>query len=101
VEQGDAAGLAGAQRREMSGWSPEEAIAMERLHILEGEKRVARQEALMGELIGDGYAQLALTTNDVLNLMRETLELSRRRLRSLEGLPGEPPKSSSDAPRRN
>ncbi len=78
----------------MSGWSPEEAIAMERRHILEGEKRVARQEAFMGELIGGGYAQLALTAKEVLSIMLETLELSRIRLRSLEGLPGEPPKSN-------
>ncbi|SDR59461.1 hypothetical protein SAMN05519103_06428 [Rhizobiales bacterium GAS113] len=35
----------------MNGWL-EDAITMERRHILEGEKRVAQQEALVAELIG-------------------------------------------------
>jgi hypothetical protein len=34
----------------MSDWSPEEAVAMERRHILEGEKRVVREEALVDQL---------------------------------------------------
>ncbi len=75
----------------MCGWSPEDAIAMERRHISEGERRVARQEALATELIGKGHNQLAIAANDLLSLLRETLELSRRRLRELEGLLGEPP----------
>jgi hypothetical protein len=78
----------------MSGWSPEDAIAMERRHILEGEKRVARQEALVGKLIDYGHDQLALAAKELLGLLRETLELSKTRLRSLEGLLGEPPRSN-------
>ena len=68
----------------MSGWSPQEAIAMERCHILEGEKRIARQEALVRELIDAKRDQLALRANELLGLMRDTLELSRKRLRELE-----------------
>jgi hypothetical protein len=76
----------------MSDWSPEKAIAMERRHILEGEKRVSRQEALVGQLIENGGRhQLVQTANGVLDLLRESLELSRMRLRYLEdyygGLP--------------
>jgi hypothetical protein len=73
-----------AQRREMSDWSPGKAIAMERRHILEGEKRVARQEALVGKLIENGHDQLVRAANEVLGLLRQSLELSRERLRDLE-----------------
>ena len=76
----------------MSGWSPEDAIAMERRHILEGEKRVARQQALAAELIKKGHNQLALTANELLALLRELLELSRTRLQELEGCSSEPRK---------
>jgi hypothetical protein len=68
----------------MSPWSPEENVAMERRHILEGEKRVARQEALTGELIEKGYYRIANEAIELLKVMRETLELSRERLRHLE-----------------
>jgi hypothetical protein len=68
----------------MSPWSPEETIAMERRHILEGEKRVARQEVLAGELIEKGYYRIANEAIELLKVMRETLELSRDRLRHLE-----------------
>jgi hypothetical protein len=65
-------------------WSPADAIAMERRHILEGEIRIARQEALRRELIGKGYNQLVLGANELLDLLRESLELSRERLGYLE-----------------
>jgi hypothetical protein len=70
----------------MSGWSIEDALAMERRHIFEGEKRVAQQEALAAGLSRKGHDQLALAADDLLGLLRETLELSRMRLRQLEGL---------------
>ena len=57
---------------------------MERRHILEGEKRVARQEALVGKLIENGHDQLVRAANEVLGLLRQSLELSRERLRDLE-----------------
>ena len=69
----------------MSDWSPEETIAMERRHILEGAKRVSRQEALVGQLIENGGPyQFVHTANEVLCLLRESLELSRERLPDLE-----------------
>jgi hypothetical protein len=68
----------------MSGWSPQEAIAMERRHILEGERRIARQEALVRKLIDAKRDQLALRADELLGLMRDVLELSRKRLRELE-----------------
>jgi hypothetical protein len=74
--------------REMSGWSLEDAIAMERRHISEGEKRIARQEALAREMNGTGNDRLAIAANDLLSLLRASLELSRMRLRQLESRHG-------------
>jgi hypothetical protein len=71
----------------MSGWSLEDAIAMERRHVLEGEKLVARQEALMDRLIGKGNPELVTIGYGVLALLTESLELSRKRLRDLESHP--------------
>jgi hypothetical protein len=68
----------------MSGWSPREAIAMEKRHILEGEKRVARQAALAEELIEKGCGHLVPQCNELLWLLRKSLELSRECLRDLE-----------------
>ena len=76
----------------MSDWSPEKAIAMERRHILDGEKRVSRQEALVGKLIEKGHDQLVRAANEVLGLLRESLELSRERLRDLENRYGQTPR---------
>jgi hypothetical protein len=76
----------------MSDWSPEKAIAMERRHILEGEKRVSRQEALVGKLIENRHDQIARAANEVLGLLRESLELSRERLRDLENRYGQTPR---------
>jgi hypothetical protein len=74
--------------REMSSWSPEDAIAMERRHVSEGEERIARQEALAAESTHKGHDQLAIAVNELLVLMRASLELSRMRLRQLEGRNG-------------
>jgi hypothetical protein len=76
----------------MSDWWSEKAIAMERRHILEGEKRVSRQEALVGKLIENGHDQLVRAANEVLGLLRESLELSRERLRDLENRYGQTPR---------
>jgi hypothetical protein len=78
----------------MSDWSPADAIAMARRHILAGGIRVARQTALRKELIGKGLSPLVLAANELLDLLRESLELSRERLRYLEdhyGIAPEPP----------
>ena len=76
--------MAEADERPMSGWSPADAIAMERRHIREGEKRAARQETLVLELIEKGHDQIMGRANEVLGLYCESLELSRERLRDLE-----------------
>ncbi len=68
----------------MSDWSRDDAIAMERRHIAEGEERIARQEGLLAELLKDGHEQLAQAATELLTLMRETLDFSRERLRDLE-----------------
>jgi hypothetical protein len=70
----------------MDHWSPDDAIAMERRHIVEGGKRVARQEALVRELVEKGSGHIVPGANELLHLLRESLGLSRARLRDLEGL---------------
>jgi N-glycosylase/DNA lyase len=68
----------------MSGFSPEDAMDMEKRHILEGEQRVARQEALIEKLREQGRDQFVRRASQVLDVLRESLELSRERLRDLE-----------------
>jgi hypothetical protein len=85
----------------MSNWSPADAIALERRHILEAGIRIARQKALRKELIGKGYNQLVVAASELLDLLRESLELSRERLRYLEdhyGSAPEPPTPSIPPP---
>jgi hypothetical protein len=77
--------------REMSVWSPKEAIAMERRHVLEGEKRVVKQLALVAKLDGSGNDQLAKDAVELLGLQRDILELSRMRLQQLEDQFGKEP----------
>jgi len=68
----------------MGDFSPERAMAMERRHILEGEKRIARQETLVAGLTAHGRGDLLRLANEMLTCLRESLELSRERLRDLE-----------------
>jgi hypothetical protein len=68
----------------MSRFSPEDAMAMERRHILEGEERVASQEARVKDLIEKGFDRLAPQSNEVLRILREALDMSRERLQYLE-----------------
>jgi hypothetical protein len=75
----------------MSGWSPAAAIAMERRHILEGTARIARQEALVARLTEEGYDRLVPRSNEVLALLRNSLELSKERLLDLESRYDLPP----------
>jgi hypothetical protein len=75
----------------MSDWSPEDAIAMERRHILEGEKRITRQETLVVELKEKGHDELARRSEEALGLMRKSVELSWDRLRDLISRYGDPP----------
>ena len=57
---------------------------MERRHIAEGEQRVVRQEMLVSELIEKRREQIVLSSLEILSILRESLELSRARLRDLE-----------------
>jgi hypothetical protein len=68
----------------MSIRPPDDPITMERRHILEGKKRVARQERLVEELVRKGHSELALTAADLLYLLRDILAISWERLRPLE-----------------
>jgi hypothetical protein len=81
----------------MVGWSPQEAIAMERRHILDGEKTVARQTARAWELTAKGYYRSANTANELLDIFQDLLEFSRFRLRDLESRYGEPSNGDSDS----
>jgi hypothetical protein len=74
----------GTQRKQMTSWSPATAIAEERRHVLEGEERVARQEALVKKTVGQGHTELAGIAGQMLDALRASLELSRERLRDLE-----------------
>ena len=68
----------------MADFSPEAAIAMEERHILEGSERIARQEALLKELVEKGQERAANAADDLLTLLRETLEMSKVRLSELK-----------------
>ena len=80
----------------MNGWSPKDAIAMERRHILEGAKRVARQKALVAELTTKQRHRLACSASGLLVLLQESLEMSRARLADLERKFGDPLTRNSD-----
>ena len=78
----------------MNGWSREDGIAMERRHISEGEQLLAKQQALMEKLIAEGHHGLVETASELLGILRESIELSRARLRELEHRRGEPLQSN-------
>jgi hypothetical protein len=46
-------------------------------HVREGEKRVARQEALVAELDRDGHGDAAARARDLLTTLRQSLQLAR------------------------
>lgn len=75
----------------MTDWSPATAIAMERRHVLEGEERVARQEALVKKMVERGHVGLVHIGGQMLDALRESLELSRERLRDLKNCYGTAP----------
>jgi len=78
--------------REMSGWSPAEAIAMERRHIAEGKERVAVYERRVAELARNGRSEsLIRLFNETLSLLRQSLDFSKTRLRDLESRYGKSP----------
>ena len=68
----------------MSLWSLEDAIAMERRHILEGDQRVARQAALVARLTEHGRHQVAGRAKELLDVLCDIQRFARERLRQLE-----------------
>jgi hypothetical protein len=78
----------------MNDWSREDEIAMERRHILEGEQLLAKQQALIGKLISGGHHGLVETASELLGILRDSVDLSRARLRELEHLLRERQKSN-------
>ena len=74
----------------MSDWSPEAAIAMEKRHLIRGEEMIAHQERIISQLTMKGLDEHLPRANDLLNLMRQTLEMTRERLRDLENRYGKP-----------
>jgi hypothetical protein len=80
----------------MSGFSPEDAMAMERRHIQEGEQRIIRQETRVVELNEKGNSEITLRAVSLLKFMHESLEFSRERLRDLERRYHNTPKAESD-----
>ena len=80
----------------MNGWSPEDAMAMERRHIVEGKRRVARQEVLVRGLIEKGHDRIVPRSKELLGLLRDSLELSKERLRDLEDRYGAAPSAGPD-----
>jgi AraC-like DNA-binding protein len=67
----------------MRDWSPKDAIALERRHIVEGEQQVARQEMLLRQVTTWGRENLIDDATEV-RLLQEAVDLSRARLRDLE-----------------
>ncbi len=62
----------------VSAQPPEDLLAMAQRHVVEGEQRVARQEACIEKLIRDGHDAAAARGAEVLKQMRWSLELGRR-----------------------
>ena len=49
----------------------ETALQMAQRHVNEGQKRIARQEALIAELVRDGHDHMLPEANDLLRRMQE------------------------------
>jgi hypothetical protein len=68
----------------MGTWSPASAIAMEKRHIVEGQERVARQNAIVSSHIKQGHDRMVARSMEILAMFRNSVEQSRERLRYLE-----------------
>jgi hypothetical protein len=75
----------------MGTWSPASAIAMEKRHIVEGQERVARQNAIVSTHIERGHDRMVARSMEVLAMFRNSVEQSRERLRYLEQRYGSTP----------
>ena len=56
-------------------------LAMAARHVMEGEERVARQQAVVERMLKAGYQRQAAEAAKLLETMRTTLSLSREHLR--------------------
>jgi hypothetical protein len=59
----------------------ESPLAMAARHVMEGEERVARQQAILERMVKAGYRREATEAEKLLETMRTTLELAREHLR--------------------
>jgi hypothetical protein len=59
-------------------------LEMERRHVREGEERITRQEAIIAKLDKDNHSNVAISGRELLEIMRSTLNLAKRRLRQIE-----------------
>jgi hypothetical protein len=66
------------------GFSIDKALQMARRHVSDGEKRLARQEALVAKLEVGGITDVLLAARQSLVAMHVTLNLARRDLERLE-----------------
>jgi hypothetical protein len=68
----------------------ESQIEMERRHILEGEARIARQEALIRKLDLSRNLDLVLSARELLEAFRESVAFAKERVSYLERFDGQP-----------
>jgi hypothetical protein len=59
----------------------ESPLAMAARHVMEGEERVARQQAILERMLKAGYLREATEAERLLETMRTTLKLAREHLR--------------------
>jgi hypothetical protein len=62
----------------------ESPLAMAARHVVEGEDRVARQEAIVERMLKSGYKREAAEAVRLLETMKTTLRLARQHLRREE-----------------
>jgi hypothetical protein len=62
----------------------ESPLAMAARHVMEGEERVARQQAVVERMLKAGYQREAAEAAKLLETMQTTLKLSREHLRREE-----------------
>ena len=63
---------------------PETVLEMARRHVLEGEERLARQVALVAKLERASHTDAAALGSKVLEVIRLSLDVSKRHLHDLE-----------------
>lgn len=68
----------------MTGWDREAAIAMERRHIADGERRIERQQAFIARLVQRGAIDLLPMSTGLLAEFRDLLEMSKARRQTLQ-----------------